>query len=309
MVLSGALSLFGQTSASVDALYTYDLNGELVDSGIRTLVVRAPATSTIVQTDISLNGRRVPREMVEEKVVRDDPSGRIVERTVRPFDPNGIPGPPEKTRIEETRNPDGSSQIVKTTYRGDINGAMRLSARAVTETRKTADGETASTVVERPTLNDSMQVQERVQVVKKKTNAGQEAEISTYRRDTNGNLFEFLRQVTETQSSNGESVSNLTQYERKNSHLELAGQTVTRTRKTPGGAEVSDVDIYRIEVPGRPAVPGKPKLLERQIIERKPVAGDKVVETLSVSRTSPNAPESLGTPRMVSERVCTGACQ
>jgi hypothetical protein len=272
-------------------------------------VIRAPGTSTTVETAISLNGRAVPREIVEEKVVRDDASGRIVEQTVRRYDPAGTPGPPEKTRTEETRRPDGSSQIVKTTYRSDINGAMQLSARSTTDKRTTPDGETASTTLERPTLNGSLETQERVQVVKKKTGAGQEAEISTYRRDANGSFFEFMRQVTETKATNGQSVSNLSQYELKNSRLELAGQTVTRTKKQSDGTEISEVDVYRIEVPGRPAIPGKTNLLERQIIERKPAAGDKVIETLAVSRTSPNAPEVLGAPKQVSERVCTGACR
>ncbi len=309
IALFGAFSLLGQQGKSVDSSYTYDLNGRLVDSGVRTAVLRAPGTSTTIETEISLNGRSVPREIVEEKVIRDDASGRIVEQTVRRYDATGTPGPPEKTRTEETKRPDGSSQVVKTTYRGDINGAMQLSVRSITETRSTPDGETASTTLERPTLNGTLEAQERVQVVKKKSGAGQEAEISTYRRDANGGYFEFLRQVAETKTTNGQSVSNLSQYELKNSRLELAGQTITRTKKQSDGSEVSEVDIYRIEVPGRPAVPGKPNLLERQYIERKPAAGGTVIETLAVSQTSPNAPERLGAPKRVSERVCTGACR
>ncbi|MGH9674702.1 MAG: hypothetical protein ACRD44_16100, partial [Bryobacteraceae bacterium] len=88
--------------------YTYDVNGRRIEAGV---IVSSLAAGSSVRTERSqsLNGRTVPLESVEERVILDGPEGRVVERLIRRFDPTGRPGAPEKVQIEERRNPDGSS--------------------------------------------------------------------------------------------------------------------------------------------------------------------------------------------------------
>ena len=57
-----------------------------------------------------INGRTVPVESTEERVLSDSGSSRVIERIIKRYDANGNPGPPERVRIEETKEPDGSVQ-------------------------------------------------------------------------------------------------------------------------------------------------------------------------------------------------------
>ncbi len=53
----------------------------------------ANGSQTTVTTQ-SINGRTVPMEQVEEQVLRNDSSGKVTERIVRRYDPQGNPLPP-----------------------------------------------------------------------------------------------------------------------------------------------------------------------------------------------------------------------
>ena len=298
-----------QQSAKLENSYIYDVNGRRVETGISVLSTQSKGASSTVERALNANGRLAPLEAIEEQVLREDANGRIVERTIRRYDANGIPGPPEKQRIEETRQADGGTRTLTTLYRGDINGALQIAERTVAETRKNADTETTRVTVEKPSLNGAFEAVERRESTNRKTAAGLATEASTYRRDENGRFFEAQRLLSETKTVNGQSVANLSQYELKNSRMELSGQTVTRTRRQPDGSETSEVEIYKVDVPGRPVTAGKPVLLEQQLIERQPGQGQSLVESVTVRRTSPNAPDRLGEPRKISERVCQGSCR
>jgi hypothetical protein len=53
---------------------------------------------------------------------------------------------------------------------------------------------------------------------------------------------------------------------------------------------------------------GKLKLYEQQTIDRRPGAGNSVIETLSVRRPSISDPTTLGPSRQISETICKGKC-
>ena len=71
---------------------------------------------------------------------------------------------------------------------------------------------------------------------------------------------------------------------------------------------MKEVDIFR-NVPGRVnGADSSPKLTERQIVTQSK-AGDKVVETLAVQRPTVSDPGRLSEPKVIQEKVCTGACK
>ena len=300
---------WAQQGSKQTAEYTYDINGRRVELSTAATQVRGPGASTTLDSVMTLNGRMAPRESVEERVLRDDPAGRVVERLVKRYDASGNPGQAERVRIEETRHPDGAARSTTTVSRSDVNGSFQVAERSVSESRQEGDSVTVSTTVERPTLNGSLESVERRQEVTRKTGAGSQAEVSTWRKDENGKFYEALRLVSRTMEKDGQTISNLDQYESRNSKLELSGRTLTRTRKLADGSLVSNLDIYRVEAPGQAAEQGKPRLLEQQTIERKPGKDDSMVETVSVRRSSPNEPGRLGAPQKIAERVCKGDCK
>src|SRR5450432_2301756 len=94
-----------QSSTSVQV--TRDLNGNPV-YGPEVTQTKSKSGMERTEKIQSINGRTVP-----------------VERIVRRFDQTGNPSPPEKTVIEEQKQPAGATVRV-TTYRGDLNGNMTL---------------------------------------------------------------------------------------------------------------------------------------------------------------------------------------
>ncbi|HYZ83975.1 MAG TPA: hypothetical protein VE621_06215, partial [Bryobacteraceae bacterium] len=149
-------TVFGQEITS----YTYDVNGRPVPGATRSIDA-SPAETKRAETVRNLNGRDVPIQTVDQKVISDNGTVRVTERIVRRYDANGRPGPAEKTLIEERKNPDGSLNTSTTTMREDINGQMSVAERSITEARKSGDTTTTNTVVERPTLSGGLEVVEK----------------------------------------------------------------------------------------------------------------------------------------------------
>lgn len=76
------------------------------------------------------NGRKVQApnpnpDMVEERVVEEGGGRKVIERNIRRAD-----GQPERVRIEERKNADGSVTTETAVYRGDLNGRLNLAQRA-----------------------------------------------------------------------------------------------------------------------------------------------------------------------------------
>ncbi len=255
---------------------------------------------------MSVNGRLAPRQEVVEKVIRDDAGGKVVERTIIPYDPNGNPGAPAKVRIEELPEAGGGKRVIATTWRANINGSFQLSERAVTQVRQEDGVEKAVTTVARPALNGALETFERSEAETHKVKDGSRSRLSIFRPDANGRFRELERQEVETKSAGAETVSNLNQYRVRGGQLVLDGQTVSRTVRR-NGSETTEVDIYRADVPGRPTLPGKPVLIERQTIERNQGEGE-LREKLVSRLASPNDPGRLEAPRVIAEKVCKGNC-
>jgi len=305
-----AAPICAQTSASIST--TVDVNGNRVSNGPQIIQTKLPNGNQTTETMQSINGRMVPLERVETRVVRDDASGKVVERLIRRYDPQGNPTQPVKETIEEQKRPDGSSTIQSTTYRGDINGNMQLSERSVTQSRKSDSSETTETVVQRPNINGGIETMEKRNIVTTKAADGSyQQESNTYRRDASGSFYTALRQTTEHTVKGSEATDNTAEYEvGASGQLQLHGQTVSKTVKRPDGSSDVVVDVFGQNVPGTVSAPGGPlKLQEQQIIQSTPGPNNSVTQTVSVRRPTVSDPNSLGPERQLSQTVCKGDCK
>ena len=294
--------------AWAQASYTYDINGRRVE-GPRAVSGKLDGGSYRIESAPSINGRVTPLERVEERVIEQDGSRRVVERLIRRYDPNGNPGLTDKIRIEERKNPDGATSTETLTWREDINGRLQLAERARGETRPAGDAVSSDLSIERPSLNGAFETVEKRSAAERKTGQSVHQETVTWRRDAGGRLSEALRQVTERTEQNGRATENQAQYEPGPAgRLELTSQTVSRSVKSADGSERTELDVYRVWVPGRP-VAEQPRMIEQQLVERRPGADGTVVESVSVRRPAPDGSKPSGAYRKIGERVCTGECK
>lgn len=306
--LACSLSLVAQES-NVNST-AVDINGNRVADGPAISQTESPNGSQTLVTTQSINGRTVPMERVEQRVLRNDASGKVTERIVQRYDPQGNPLPPIRQVIEVEKRPDGSSTTQSTTYSANINGNTEVTEKSVTDTQKTASGETSETVVQRPTVNGFETVEKQSQVVSKQGKDYQ-ADTTTYRSDGNGGFYAAVRQTTVHKVQVSEVTDNSAEYERgPEGQLELHGQTVTKTVTQPDGLKSSVVDIYGVNVPGIVTGSGSGlKLIEQDVIDNTPGPGNSMVQTLNVRRPTISDPNTLGPERQLSETVCKGDCK
>jgi hypothetical protein len=302
------LSLCAQDS-SVRTSTSVDINGRRVVDAPQIDQTKSKNSTETTEKMQSINGRMVPIERVEDRVVRDDASGRVVERLIRGYDATGNPTPPVKETIEEQKRPDGSSTIQTSRYQGDINGGMRLVEKSITDIRKSGSTETSDTVLQRPSVNGSLETVEKRDAVRVKEGTGYREEATTYRRDGNGSFGVALRKTTEHTEQGGQATDNTADYEAGlDGRLQLHGQTVANIVTRPDGSKDSVVSIYGQNVPGTADPTGRLKLYEQQLIEQKAGSGNTMVETLSVRRPTVSDPNTLGPTKQISETICKGKC-
>ena len=299
---------WGQSSQSFGT-YTYDVNGRRVLSSHSGMTAGAGASAN-VRTTQSLNGRRVPAESVDEKVVSDGPGGKVVERFVKVYDEDGRVVSSEKQVITERNLGEGRSEVSTAVYRSDLNGRMTLAERARTESTA-AGGRTAlQTVVERASLNGGLEAVERRQSTQRISNGRTDTDTTIYRKDSNGGFQAAAREVLSVAKSGATTTENVTQYNTAaTGQMELTGQRVMTTTERPDGGQTQVVDVYGMAAPGRamPNYASGPQLREQQIIDKRPAGAGGFVESYSIRRPGLES-GALGAPVKISETVCTGNC-
>lgn len=297
-------ALLAQQSQSTTSIY--DINGHRVDWS-----QSQSGEGRSAETVRTLNGRSVPVEKVDEKVVKNEGGVRVVERTVRRYDMSGNPLPPEKTVVETETRPDGSSVEKSTVYKGDINGNLQPAERTVSETRKSGDTSTTETAVEKTTINGGFEKVERRVAEERADKTSNERDETVYTKDANGRFGETSRRVVRSKTEDGVTREQVDEYESATSgSLKLARQSVATVTKQADGSERREVDVFGPAAPGR-AIPdsGAMQLRERQFFTSKQSAEGTVVRVFAVQRPSVNSTNELGPVRKVSETVCTGKCQ
>ena len=301
------VAVYAQDS-SVQTTTSVDINGRRVTDGPQIDRTRSANSSETTERMRSVNGRLVPIERVEERVLRSDAGGRTVERIIHRFDANGNPTAPVRETIDEQKRPDGSSTVQTTRYRGDINGSMQLVEKTTTNTQKSGSTETTQTEVQRPTANGIGTV-EKKEIVRVQQGNGFHEDATTYRPTGNGGFNVAVRQTTEHTEQGGQSSDNTAEYEAgPEGRLQLHSQTVTNTVTNSDGSKASTVNVFGQNVPGTVDPTGKLKLYEQQLIDSRPGAGNSVIETLSVRRPTVSDPNTLGPAKEISETVCKGNC-
>jgi hypothetical protein len=309
VTLACSFSLTAQQSTVSDST-SVDVNGNVVADGPAISQTKTATGSVTTVTHQSINGGSVPLERVEVHVLRDDASGKVTERIIRRFDPQGNPMPSVRETIEEQKRPDGSSTVQSTTYRGDINGNMQIAEKTTTDSHPTGSGESSETIVQLATADGLTTVEKRDEVLVKQP-SGYQSESTTYRSDGNGGFYTAVRQNTEHTVQGSEVSDSSAEYERgPNGELQLHGQTVTKTVTRPNGSQDAVVEIYGRNVPG--TVSGSDsalKLQEQQVVETAPGPNNTVVQRVTVRRPSISDPQTLGPPRQLSETVCQGDCK
>jgi hypothetical protein len=250
-----------------------------------------------------LNGRRSAREQVEERIIEDSGGRKVVERTIRRFDQQGSPLPPERVRVEETKQADGTVETTTSTYRGDVNGRLALAERRQTVVR----GESSETQVERPGMSGRMELAERRVVAGEKSETALNLDEVVYRPDMSGRLAVAARTVTHQTKQGDATTEEVSEYDDNGSGLTLARQTVSRTAKRDG-AEVREVDVYGPTRGDRPAEGGKLVLRGRETYETERAADGSTREVMFYQDASVSDPGKLGRSERVRETVCKGEC-
>jgi hypothetical protein len=300
--------MFAQDS-SVRTTTSVDVNGNRVPDGAQVDQTRSKNSSETTERTLSINGRMVPQERVEEHVLRDDSSGRVVERLIHRYDAAGNPLPPVKETVEEQKRPDGGSSVQTTRYRGDINGGMQLEEKSIVNITKSGSSETINTEVQRQGVNGSLATVQKQDTVRVRDGKNYQEDSTTYRPDGNGGFGVAIRQTTQHTEQGGQARDNSVEYEPgPDGQLQLHSQTVAETVTRSDGSKESLVNLFGRNVPGTVEPDGKLKLYEQQTIDRRPGAGNSVIETLSVRRPSISDPATLGPSRQISETICKGKC-
>ena len=187
--------------------YATDINGNRV------------VASTVISNDgdhkevtQSINGRRVPLEQTDEKVLRQDANGKVTEKIVRKYDGNGQLASTEKVVTEEQKH-GNSSNVKTTTYRSDINGGMREAERK-TEENETQGAVTKTQIVtEKPTINGSFQAVEKRNAVTETAADKTHADETVYRLNPNGDYSAAVRNITDTTKTGNQTVTKAVEYE------------------------------------------------------------------------------------------------
>lgn len=237
------LSLCAQDS-SVRTTTSVDVNGNRVPDGSQVEQVKSKNSTEITERLQSINGRMVPIEHIEERVLRDDASGRVVERMIRQYDATGNPTRPVKETVEEQKRPDGSSTRQTTRYSTDINDSTQVVERSVTNTRKSGSTETSDTELQRPGVYGSLATVQKKETVRVQNGKNYQEESTTYRPDGNGGFGPAIRQTTEHTEQGGQSRDNTVEYEPgPDGQLQLHSQRVANTVAKSNGATESVVDM------------------------------------------------------------------
>jgi hypothetical protein len=254
-----------------------------------------------------LNGRWTPSEQVEERVVRSDAAGRVVERTVRRFSPDGRPLPAERIVIEEAALGGGRSVTTTRVLRGDLNGRMEVYEVAVAESRTAGDATHTTTNVERRGVSGRMEIVERrlgTATTSEGTSVTSEALLE---RDPNGRFVETARVAATRTERGGRSEETREEFRIVSGSVPvLVRRSVERASRTPGGA-VREVDVFGPAAPGRAAGPDL-QLRERQVYESAAAPDGSVTEVFSIRRPALTSTRELGPLQKISETVCRGQC-
>lgn len=284
--------------------FTIDLNGRRVESA---KYLSSNGDSALLTQ--SINGRNVPLERSEARVLTEQPDRRVTETIVRRYDATGQLISTQRTVSDEQKSA-GRSTIQATVYRSDTNGRLLESERRTIESQTQGGTTTAEVTIARTGMSGSWETAEKRKVVTV-TEGDKTRETETITRPAPGKLafIEVARDVKESAKSGATTTANTVHYELDYvGKMSLIRQETATTTKQSDGSEITELNLYAPSIYGvaREGQAG-PKLREQQTVVRKESAG-VVNETTTVRRPTLADPNRLGDPSVISNLVCTGKC-
>lgn len=292
-------------SQAASTNYQPDLNGRLVE-GNRVAV--GPKGDRTELSD-SMNGRKVPREVTETRIISDGPSGRVTETITRKYDPTGQPGLVTRT-VTESQVTGNTTTLRSTVYVSDVNGRMQEGERRIVESVKLGSTTTTDVSIARPGPTGTFETVEKRKLTAVTDEKNIHEDETVFRPVQNTGFAAAEREVRDTKKdASGASTTKQSYTPGNTGRLELMAQEVIKTQEKPDGSSVTERNIYRRTTDGAAVSSDSGQRLRAQeILVRSKTGGDGIVETLSVRETSPGDPSRLGVARKVSETVCTGKC-
>lgn len=288
---------------STTTTYTTDVNGNR----------QAMAPSSRSNGDESTryrtpSGGRATMDQSDEKVLREDANGKVVEKTIKRYDGTGKVSQTIKVLVEETKFAGGGSVVRETSSQADLNGRFVQTERKTTETRVSGQTTTSNVTLDQPNINGGYQTVEKRNSVTTGPETNQTTTETVDRADTYGRMRLVERSETSKKATPNGSAENTANYEvDATGKLVLAGQKIVTTTKRPGGGEAVETSLYERNTSGR-AAGDQLRIKEQQVVEKRVNPDGTVVETLTVRRPTISDPNTLGPARQISETVCTGKC-
>jgi hypothetical protein len=300
MLLAGGFALAQSNTAS----YITDINGRRVE-------VSSAASTDGERKELSqsINGRQVPLEQTETRVLSKGPNQTITETITRKFDRTGQVISTDRT-VQDEQKHGNASTIRATIYRSDINGRLQEDERRVIDTQTQGSTTTADVVISRAGAAGSFEpVEKRTVVTSGDANSTHENQF-IYRPSQSGQFVEAQRMVKDQQKTGNTVIENTAAYETDyTGAMQLTSQTMSTTTKVNDTSEVTETNVYERASLGRPRVEGTgPRIDEQRIIQRAKRPNGSVIETIAVRRPTLADPTHLGEPSKISETVCTGKC-
>lgn len=298
-------ALFAQSNT---ATYTVDINGHRIEAS--TFASSKAGEKTEISQ--SINGKLVPKEQTETRVVSETPNEKVTETFDRKFDINGQLVSTERVLTSERKTAGGGVSTQATVYRSDMNGAMQEAERRTIEMRPQGRGTTASDVtIARPSSNGGFETVEQRKIVKTEDPNRTHEEQTVYLKSASGGFVETRRTQTDSQKSGDKTEAKIANYEADyTGRMALLNQENSTTVASKDGKQVIERDIYASASDGVPRdEQGGQKLKEHQSIVRTPAADGTVTETVSVRRPTLADQTRLSAPVQISETVCTGKCE
>jgi hypothetical protein len=304
LALAAACAFAQSTTTS----YTPDL----LNGGVIPLTTFDSSDHAQTQITQSINGRAVPLEKHEERILSRAADGTLTtESIVRKYDPTGQLASTERTVTEQRSTTGGGSIVNSTKYRTNVNGDEQPVERRSVDTRIAGSTTAINTVVERPGLEGSFQTTEKSNEVSEGTDAKKTITASVYRADTNDGFTEAERKVITQTHSGDRTVVTTTLYQPGGEvgALQFQEQRVATTTVKPDGSQTSVVDVYAPAADGHVQdANSPPQLKQEQIITHEKGPDGSVKETFSVREPSVSDATHLGPPRIITETVCIGKC-
>ena len=298
-------ALLAQSTAITTSV---DINGNHVQSSLFSTGKEGERT----ELSQSINGRLVPKEQTESRVLSETPSEKVTETLDRKFDQNGQLVSIERTLTTERKLPGGGTTTAVSIYRSDVNGAIPEVERRTTETQPHGPGNVTSDItIARPANNGRFEVVEQRKIVTTTEAEHTREDQTVYLKSLSGDFLAKRKTVTESQKSDHRKETSVANYESDyTGRMALLNSETQVATVSSDGQQIVQRNIYASASDGVPRdEQGGQKIKEQQMIVRTPGPDGSFTETVSVRRPTLADQSHLGPPTQISETVCTGKCE